>query len=407
MTVFVLGGAQSDFARNLAREGGGLAELTREVVEAALDDARIDANEIGAVHVGNAFGELFTGQAQLGAMPATMIDGLWGKPAARHEAACASGSVALLAAAAEIEAGRYDAVLVLGIEQERNVPGELAARNLGAAAWVGHEGSEARFLWPHMFSVMADEIDRRHGLKQAHLAAIARKNFDNARRNPKAQTRTWTFADGAFEADDTLNPIVEGRVRRQDCGQVTDGGAAVVLASSGFASRWAALRDVEHARVPRILGWGHRTAGLSLASKLARSEGQPYLLPHLRGAIEDAYRRAEITGPEALHGIETHDCFTVTEYIAIDHFGITAPGEAWKAIEARTCERGGTLPMNPSGGLIGGGHPVGATGVRMVLDAERQLSGRAGDLQVEGAKRFATLNIGGSGTTAVSFVLGV
>jgi acetyl-CoA C-acetyltransferase len=407
MTVFVLGGAQSDFARNLAREGVGLAELTREVVEATLEDARVDVDQIDAVHVGNAFGELFTGQAQLGAMPATMIDGLWGKPAARHEAACASGSVALLAAAAEIEAGRYDAVLVLGIEQERNVPGEVAARNLGAAAWVGHEGKDVRFMWPHMFSVMADEIDRRHGLEREHLAAIARKNFDNARDNPLAQTRTWKFPDGAFDANDELNPVVEGRVRRQDCGQVTDGAAAVVLASSGFAGMWASRRDCDLDRTPQILGWGHRTAGLSLESKLARSNGERYLLPHVRAAIEDAYKRANISGPDALQGIETHDCFTVTEYMAIDHFGITAPGEAWKAIEAGTCQRGGKLPMNPSGGLIGGGHPVGATGVRMILDAERQLTGRAKAMQIEGAKRFATLNIGGSGTTAVSFVLGV
>jgi acetyl-CoA C-acetyltransferase len=404
--VFVLGGSQSDFARNLAREGIGLAELTRDVVDATLADAHIDAAAIDAIHVGNAFGELFTGQAQLGALPATMCPDLWSKPAMRHEAACASGGVALLAAAAEIEAGRYDAVLVLGIEQERNVPGELAARHLGAAAWVRREGEGARFMWPHMFSLVADEIERRHGLAHDHLAAIARKNFTNARANPRAQTRTWTFADRAFAADDALNPVVEGRVRRQDCGQVTDGGAAVVLASARFTMAWAARRHIEVSSVPRILGWGHRTAGLSLAAKLERSAGQPYVLPHVRDTILDAYRRAKLSGPFDLDGIETHDCFTVTEYLAIDHFGITAPGEAWKAVEVGTCERGGRMPMNPSGGLIGVGHPVGATGVRMVLDAARQVSGRAGDTQVAGARRFATLNIGGSGTTAVSFVIG-
>jgi acetyl-CoA C-acetyltransferase len=91
----------------------------------------------------------------------------------------------------------------------------------------------------------------------------------------------------------------------------------------------------------------------------------------------------------------------------VDHFGITQPGESWKAVEAGTLERDGALPLNPSGGLIGGGHPVGATGVRMVLDATRQVTGRAGDCQVEGARTFATLNIGGSTTTTVSFVIGV
>jgi acetyl-CoA acetyltransferase len=91
--------------------------------------------------------------------------------------------------------------------------------------------------------------------------------------------------------------------------------------------------------------------------------------------------------------------------MAIDHFGITAPGERWRAIEDGTIARGGRLPINPSGGLIGLGHPVGATGVRMVLDAVCQVTGRAGDCQVEGANRFATLNIGGSATTVVSFVV--
>jgi acetyl-CoA C-acetyltransferase len=399
--VFVVGGYQSDFARHLAREGAGLAELTREIVEGTLADARVDAADVDAVHVGNAFGELFTGQAQLGAMPATVVPALWGKPAARHEAACASGSIAVLAAAAEIEAGRHDAVLVLGVEQERHVPGELAARHLGAAAWVGQEGQEARFLWPHMFSRLADAIEARHGLRHEHLAAIAQKNFAHARANPKAQTRSWRFAPEAFGPDDALNPIVEGRLRRQDCGQVTDGGAGVLLASARFLAEHGGGRAAA-----RILGWGHRTAGLPLAAKLQRSAGEPLLLPHLRAAVLDAYRRAGIAGPEALHGVETHDCFTVTEYVAIDHLGITAPGEAWKAIEDGRLERGGALPMNPSGGLIGLGHPVGATGVRMLLDAARQVEGRAGDTQVEGARRFATLNIGGSATTVVSFVVG-
>ena len=92
--------------------------------------------------------------------------------------------------------------------------------------------------------------------------------------------------------------------------------------------------------------------------------------------------------------------------MTIDHLGITAPGESYRAIEDGVIERGGKHPINPSGGLIGAGHPVGATGVRMALDAAKQVTGQAGDCQVEGARRFQTLNIGGSATTAVSFVIG-
>ncbi len=129
------------------------------------------------------------------------------------------------------------------------------------------------------------------------------------------------------------------------------------------------------------------------------------MFPHVRQTIEDAWRRAGVAGVDALDGIETHDCFTSTEYMAIDHFGLTAPGESWKAVEERVIEPGGRCPVNASGGLIGCGHPVGATGARMVWDAARQVTGGAGETQIEGARRVQTLNIGGSCATVVSFVV--
>lgn len=405
--LFVLGGYQSDFARNLAKEDREVSDLVAELVDGALVDAAVDAAEIDTIHVGNAFGQLFNGQGHLGAMPATVEPRLWGTPAARHEAACASGGIAVLAAMAEIEAGRYDVALVLGVEQERNVPGGEAAHHLGAAAWIGHEGTDATFMWPFMFSHLADEYERRYGLDYVHLAAIAELNFRNAKDNPHAQTRAWSHSPESFTADDTANPVVEGRVRRSDCSQITDGGAAIVLAGERAAAAWAQRRGADLDAVPRIEGWGHRTVGLPLGPKLARSAGDDYVLPHVRGAITDAFGRAGIGGVDELDGIETHDCFTPSEYAAIDHFGITAPGQSWRAVEDGVLERDGAMPMNPSGGLIGGGHPVGATGVRMVLDASRQVSDRAGDTQVEGARRFGTLNIGGSTATTVSFVVGV
>ena len=107
-----------------------------------------------------AFGELFAAQGHLGAMPATVDDALWDLPASRHEAACASGGVAIVAAIADLCAGNYDSALVLGVEIERTVPGDTAARHLGTAAWTGHEGADARFIWPYMFSAIADEYDR-------------------------------------------------------------------------------------------------------------------------------------------------------------------------------------------------------------------------------------------------------
>ena len=276
---------------------------------------------------------------------------------------------------------------------------------MGAATWVGQEGASAKYVWPHMFHLVGQEYERRFGLKYEHLARIAEINIGNARNNPLAQTRTWNYTPASFTDDDEANPVIDGMVRRQDCGQVTDGAAAVILASPSFAKAWAARRGQPLDTVPHIAGWGHRTAHLKLEPKLQASAGQPYVFPHVREAIQGAFRRAGVTDVSQIDGIETHDCFTTTEYMAIDHFGITEPGQSWRAIEDGTIERGGRLPINPSGGLIGLGHPVGATGVRMVLDAARQVSEKAGACQVEGARRFATLNIGGSATTVVSFIV--
>jgi acetyl-CoA C-acetyltransferase len=341
---------------------------------------------------------MFAEQGHLGAMPATVCDGLWDTPASRHEAACASGSVATLAAMADLRSGNYDTAMVVGVELEKTVPGDTAARHLGAAAWTGHEGADARFLWPSMFAQVADEYDRRYGLDDAHLRAIAQLNFANARRNPNAQTREWSVPDPISD-DDATNPLIEGRLRRFDCSQMTDGGAALVLVTDAY------LRAHPDARpIARIDGWGHRTVGLGLRQKLDRAADDVYVLPHVRAAVLDALRRARVSLDD-LDGIEVHDCFTPSEYLAIDHIGLTGPGESWKAIENGEIEIGGRLPINPSGGLIGGGHPVGASGVRMLVDAAKQVSGIAGDYQVENAKTFGTLNFGGSTATTVSFVV--
>jgi len=395
--VWILGGYQSDFVRNFTRERHDFADLTSEVVDNTLAAARVDATDIEVVHVANAFGEMFARQGHLGAMPASVNDGLWDTPASRHEAACASGSVATLAALADLRSGAYRTALVVGVELEKTVSGDTAAQHLGAAAWTDHEGAEAKFMWPYMFDQVADEYDRRYGLDDAHLRAIAQLNFANARANPNAQTRDWTVPDPLCA--DEANPPVEGRLRRFDCSQMTDGGAGIVLVTDEY------LRDRADAKpIGRIDGWGHRTVGLGLQQKLERAANDPYVLPHVRSAVLDAFDRAHVTLDD-VDGFEVHDCFTPSEYLAIDHIGLTGPGESWKAIENNEIELGGQLPINPSGGLIGGGHPVGASGVRMLVDAAKQVSGAAGDYQVDGAKTFGTLNFGGSTATTVSFIV--
>lgn len=404
--VFILGGYQTDFARNWSREGKGLLELLADAAEGAFIAAQVKPEQVEVAHVGNFVSDLFTGQAHLGGLLAEAVPGLRGLPISRHEAACASGSMAVLAAMADLESGRYDIACVVGVELMRNVPGDESARHLAAAAWVGHEAQDARYCWPHMFNNLSADYAQRYGLDYRHLGRIAEINYANARVNPLSQTRQWAFGADSFKADDTANPVIDGWVRRNDCGQVTDGAACIILANAQGLQKLGAAR-AQYQNVARIKGWGHRTVRMGYADKIADAKSDGYLFPHVRQTICDALQRADIQDVFSLDAIETHDCFAITEYMAIDHFGITAPGQAWRAVEEGWIEKTGKLPVNPSGGLIGVGHPVGATGVRMLVDAWRQTSGQAGACQIENCRNVATLNLGGSTTTVASFVVGV
>jgi acetyl-CoA C-acetyltransferase len=394
--VWIVGGAQTDFARNYSREGLEIGDLHRAVIDDALADSGVRPADIGVIHVGEAFSAAFVGQSHQAGLPATVNDAFWGVPAVRHEAACATGSAAVLAAIADLKAGLYDCALVVGVEIMKSVPSKSAAGVLATAGWTGHESYEP--MWPGQFAALADFYADRYGLDEAYLHRISTLNLANAKSNPRAQTRGWDVPDLAT-ADDSANPIIAGRLRRYDCSQITDGGAAIVLVSDRFLREHSGMREVT-----QLAGWGHRTVGLPMDQKLERAAGEEYPLPHVREAFEQATSRANVD-LDVLDLLEVHDCFSISEYSIIEHVGLAGPGEAWKAIDSGDIERGGRLPINPSGGLIGAGHPVGATGVRMVLDVHRQVTGRAGDYQVEGACVGATLNLGGSTTSVISFVV--
>ena len=405
--VYVLGGYQTDFARNWTKENKHFSALMREGVRGALERCDIAPEEVQSAHIGNFAAELYCMQGHLGAFFTEADPKFSGLPTSRHEAACASGSIALLAASAEIEAGRYELQAVVGIEQMKTVSASVGGSYLGTAAWYDLEAKGVEFPFPKLFGRLGDEYDRRYGLKDEYLAEISRINYDNAKLNANAQTRTWYMNKQHALCRTEDNPAVGGRIRISDCSQVTDGAVCVFLASRAYAEKWARGRGLALAQVPRIKGWGHNTARLRFDDKIAESRDHPYVLPHVRSTITSAWQRAGIADVNGIDGIETHDCFTTSEYMAIDHFGITAPGESWKAVEAGWLEIDGKHPINPSGGLIGAGHPVGATGVRQLLDASLQVTAQAGEYQVEGARNFQTLNIGGSGTTSVSFIVGV
>jgi acetyl-CoA C-acetyltransferase len=404
--VYILGGYMTDFARNWTKEGKHISAMIREAVTGGLHATGVEPREIEVGHVGNFAAELYAMQGHLGAFLVDVDPAFSGLPTARHEAACASGSIALLAASAEIEAGRYDVSLVVGVEQMKTVNAAQGGDFLGTAAWYEREAKGVEFPFPKLFGRLGDEYDRRYGLKDEHLARISAINYENARKNPKAQTRTWYMSEAHACQTDPYNAVIGGRLKVTDCSQVTDGAVSLILAAEPFAKVWATRRGLKLGDVPRLLGWGHRTAPLTFEAKMAESRDQAYVLPHTRQAILDAFRRANLRNCWDVDAIETHDCFTTSEYMAIDHFGLTRPGESWKAIEEGVIARDGKLPINPSGGLIGCGHPVGATGARQVYDAWLQTTRQAGPYQLARARRMATLNIGGSGTTSCVFVVG-
>lgn len=403
--IYVLGGHQTDFARHWSRDGVTIAGGFIDTVQQGLQATQLNPADVQVGHVGNFVSDLFTGQAHLGGFFGHVDPALRYLPASRHEAACASGSMALLAAMADLEAGRYDLACVLGIEMMRNQGGDQAAENLRAAAWVDQEWCDARYVWPCAFDQLIDVYKERYGLDHQYLLDIAKKNFANAHTNPNAQTRNWSFNDTSFTLNDAANPIVTGQLRRQDCGQITDGAAVVFLATEERARAYAKERAIALDLLPWIQGWGHINAPMLMAEKL-RLASDGYLFPHVHQLFAQTLQRARLPDIRSIDGMEVHDCFSITEYMILDHCGLHPPGEAWRALENGITRLNGTLPVNASGGLIGAGHPVGATGVRMALDCFKQLRGLAGDNQIENAKRMMTFNLGGSTTTCASLIIG-
>lgn len=411
--VFILGGAQTDFERNWTKEGKNHVALLKEAVKDGLSNAGISYDEIidlnkknrVACYVGNFIAEQYINQGHLGAFLTEVSSAFYGVPSARYEAACASSSVALDAAITKLKNGDYDVAVVIGWELMKTVDSKIGGDILGRAAYYEKEGKGIDFPFPKLFGKLADEILKKYKIDEKRfmnsLAMISTQNYANAKRNPMAQTRKWfmSYEQAKMRGTET-NPLVGGRLAVSDCSQVTDGAAVVVLASEKY------IKENHIDKHVIVKGYGHRVAPMLFEKKMAEAESSPYILPWTRQAVLDAYRRSGLTVND-IDIFETHDCFTSSEYMAISAFGITDPGEEYKAVESGIIAFGGKKPINPSGGLIGCGHPVGASGVRMFLDLYKQVLEQAGKYQVPNVKNAMMLNIGGSATTSYVFVVGV
>ena len=411
--IYILGGAQTDFERNWTKEGKGMVALLKEVMADGLGNAGLsfdDVKELNkdnrvACFVGNFIAEKYTDQGHLGAFLTEVDPSFYGVPSARYEAACASSSVAIDAAATKIKADEYDIAIVVGWELMKTVNSAVGGDFLGRAAYYDKEGKGIDLPFPKLFGKLADETLKKYPKLDENrymnaLAQISVINYENAKRNPLAQTRKWfmSYDQATMRGTDT-NPFVGGKLAVSDCSQVTDGAAVVVLCSEKF------MKERRIDGKPIIKGYGHRVAPMLFAEKMADNEGSEFILPWTRQAVLDAYRRSGLTVDD-IDVFETHDCFTSSEYAAISSFGLTEPGKEYEAVESGLIAFGGKKPINPSGGLIGCGHPVGASGARMFLDLYKQVAGLAGEYQVQGAKNAMMLNIGGSATTNYVFVIG-
>lgn len=311
----------------------------------------------------------------LGIRPSTL--------SARTEHMCASGTVGIRYAYAFIAAGLADLVMVLGVEKLNQPSGEEAILNMGAGVdreWEAAFGLTA----PPCFALAAQRHMAEYGTTEEQLARVGVKNHTHASKNPNAH-----FNRGATLDQVLGSRMISSPLRLFMCSPITDGAAAVVLASE---DRARGLTD----RPVWIRGTGQALDGFQLTSL---SEDYAHW-PALARAGQAAYRMAGVE-PTDVDLAEVHDCFAIAEMIACEELGFCAKGEAGPFVAAGRSDYGGDVVVNPRGGLIGCGHPLGATGVAQAAEVFVQLRDEAGARQVPGAAIGLTHNNSGMGEHVV------
>ena len=375
MTACITGWSHSKFGVNVEQTS---ENMIADVVEKAIEHAEISAKEIDAIFVGT-FNNGFQKQDFHGALPAVSQSDLRHVPAMRVENACATGSAAIHTAMNAIEAKKAKTTLVVGVEKMTDVSSEKVGDILLGASYRPEEGS-TKGGFTGVFASIAKSYFQKYGDKSDILAKIAAKNHENGYSNPLAHMQKnlgFEFCNSISEK----NPYVAEPLRRTDCSMVSDGAAALIIQDfdlSLSAKRAIAFRARRH--VNDILPLSKR--------EKTEFEGA-------RQAWHHALSDAKITLDD-LSFVETHDCFTIAELIEYEAMGLTKIGEGYKAIEEGWVQKTGKLPINPSGGLKSKGHPVGATGVSQHVMSAMQLTGEAGDMQINKANLAGIFNMGGA-----------
>jgi len=364
----------------------GVDELLLDATGEAFSATGIRKDDIDAYWLG-------TAQSGMSGMVLAKPLGLEGKPVTRVENMCATGSEALRQAAYAVASGAYDVAMAVGVEKVK----DSGYQGLNAFP-IPTDGTNRTLTAAAMFSMVGPAYAERYGVARDELrrvlARIASKNHANGARNPRAQFRREMSVEQICAL-----PAVAGDLSVFDCAGVADGAAAAVVVRAEDAPRYTD-RPLYIKALSFVAGNG---------SGLTDPDYDYTTFPEVARCAADAYAQAGVTDPRAeLAMAEVHDCFTPTELVLLEDLGFAERGTAWREVLAGAFDLDGDLPVNPDGGLKSFGHPVGASGLRMLFEAWLQLRGEAPPeraIRTVGARHLAlTHNLGGYPGEMVSFV---
>ncbi len=366
------------------RADASLRELTFEAIKACLEDSGVMLKDVESMVTGIA-GDEFSLSFQPSAQVHDYI-GFNPKPNFRVEGACATGSMALRAGWMNVASGLADLVLVVGAEKMTEVTTSMATEIMGRAGdaiWEYPFG----MTFPGYYAMIANAHMAEFGTTEEQMAMVAVKNHYYGNLNPFAHMQKEITVDKALTSFTVAHPL-----KLYDCSLITDGAAAVLLASEEKAKA-----------ITKKPVW---IAGLGLATDTMRLGERTSLTSLLatREAARVAYKMAGI-GPADIDIATVHDCFTIAEIIAYEDLGFCEKGEGGKLIEAKETYVDGKIPVNVDGGLKSKGHPLGATGISMAVEITKQLRREAGARQVKNPEIGLTHNVGGSGQIALVHIL--
>lgn len=375
MKIFVKGTGLTRFGELW---GKTLEDLISESAQKALTDAKLSPDQIEAVFIGNMLYGKISGQDHLGALVTSILK--INAPAFRLEGACASGGLAVQSAIYALLSGQFKNVLVIGAEKMTDVStSQISAALMGAGSEMERQ---AGLTFPALYALMAKAHMQKYGTTKEHLAAVSVKNHFHASLNPNAQFPYQIDLSKALSA-----PVISDPFTIFDSSPITDGAGALILSTEGEEN------DVY------IAASESATDTLDLSDRSSLTEIKATSL-----AAQKAYQKTEIK-PSDIDVLEVHDCFTIAEILALEDLGICEKGKAGDFIAQGNTKLGGKIPVNTSGGLKACGHPVGATGVKQIIEVFAQLKGGLGNRQVKKARVGLTQNVGGTGATVVIHIL--